>query len=103
MDTIKRMGDKNLEENIKRQIQELRLNIDNALVEYSGFLDNLVKLKDQIVAEEFDEYSKVLGNRKFVEQIKIAGLVKRQYEQYRTGNKNVNAGIMGAACEAVLG
>ena len=55
------------------------------------------------MAEEFDEYSKVLENRKSFEHIKIAGLVKRQYEQYRTGNKNVNAGIMGAACEALLG
>jgi serine/threonine protein kinase len=95
--------DTNLEEQIKKQIEDHRMNIDNALNEYSGFLEQLAKVEGQIVVEEFDEYSRSLEKKQSFQQIQIARLMKRHYERHRGGNKSVNAAIMDTDCEAALG
>ena len=97
----KQTGNMALEVPIKKQIQDYSLNIDNALVEYLGFLDQLAKVEGQIVVEEFDEYSRSLVEKQSFQQIQIVRLVKRQYEQYRTGNKIAKTGII-MICEEVL-
>jgi serine/threonine protein kinase len=101
--TAKLIGDTNLEEQIKKQIQDHRKNIDNALTEYSGFLVQLADAKYEIVTQQFDEYTRALGQKESFDQIQIARLVKRHYERHREGNKSVNAGMMDADCEGVFG
>ncbi|HEY7553164.1 MAG TPA: protein kinase [Candidatus Binatia bacterium] len=101
--TAKLIGDTNLEEQIKKQIQDHRKNIDNALTEYSGFLVQLADAKYEIVTQQFDEYTRVLGQKESFDQIQIARLMKRHYERHREGNKSVNAGMMDADCEGVFG
>jgi serine/threonine protein kinase len=103
LQSAKLIRDTNLEEQIKKQIEDHRMNIDNALNEFSGFLDQLAKVEGQIVVEEFDEYSRSLEKKQSFQQIQIARLMKRHYERYRSGNKSVNAGIMDTDCEAALG
>lgn len=97
------IGDTNLEEQIKKQIQDHRKNIDIALIEYSGFLVQLADAKNEIVTQQFDEYTRALGQKESFEQIQIARLMKRHYERHREGNKSVNAGMMDNDCEGVFG
>jgi serine/threonine protein kinase len=99
----KRIRDTNLEERFTKQIVDHRMNIDNALTEYSGFLDQLAKVEDPIVVQEFDEYSNFLEKKNSFQQIQIARLMKRHYERHLGGNKSVNLGMMDADCDAVLG
>ena len=101
--TAKLIGDTNLEEQIKKQIQDHRKNIDNALTEYSGFLVQLADAQNEIVTQQFDEYTRALGQKESFEQIQIARLMKRHYERYRGGNSSVSAGMMDKDCEDVGG
>ena len=101
--TAKLIGDTNLEEQIKKQIQDHRKNIDNALTEYSGFLVQLADAQSDIVTQQFDEYTRTLGQKESFGQIQIARLMKRHYEGYRGGNNNVSAGMMDKDCEDVGG
>ena len=101
--TAKLIGDTNLEEQIKKQIQDHRKNIDNALAEYSGFLVQLADAKNEIVTQQFDEYTRALGQKESFEQIQIARLMKRHYERYHGGNNSVNAGMMDKGCADVSG
>ena len=101
--TARLIGDTNLEEQIKKQIQDHRKNIDNALTEYSGFLVQLADAKYEIVTQQFDEYTRALGQKESFDQIQIARLMKRHYERHREGNKSVNAGMMDHDCEGVFG
>jgi hypothetical protein len=99
----KRIRDTNLEERFTQQIVDHRTNIDNALTEYSSFLDQLAKVESQIVAEEFDEYSISLEKKNSFQQIQIARLVKRHYERHLGEKQSVNAGVMDSDCATVLG
>jgi serine/threonine protein kinase len=103
LQSAKLIRDSNLEEQIKKQIDDHRWNIDNALADYSGFLDQLVRVDGQIVVEQFDEYGKFLEQKKSFQQIQIARLMKRHYEGHRGGDRAVNPGAMGTDCEAVFG
>jgi serine/threonine protein kinase len=101
--TAKLIGDTNLEEQIKKQIQDHRKNIDHALTEYSGFLVQLADAQNEIATQQFDEYTRALGQKESFEQIQIARLMKRHYEGYRGGNNSVSAGMMDKDCENVGG
>lgn len=93
----------NLEEQIKKQISDHTANIHHALTDYSEFLDQLGKIDNRIVVEQFDEYTRDLEKRRAFAKIQIARLMKKQYEEQRSGNKRIDVGRMDAECEAVLG
>ncbi len=99
----KPLEDTNLEEQIKKQIRDHSANIEHALTDYSDFLDQLGKIENGIVVQEFDGYTRVLEKKKAFQQIQIARLMKKQYEQQRGGKKRIGVGVMDAECEAVLG
>ena len=101
--TAKLIGDTNLEEKIKKQIQDHRKNIHYALTEYSGFLGQLADAKHELVMQQFDEYMRALGQKESFEQIQITRLMKRHYEQYRGGQRSVNASMMDKDCDDVGG
>jgi serine/threonine protein kinase len=96
-----RLKDKSLEENIKKQIQDRRTSVENALVEYSGLLHQLTKMDAPVVAGEFEKYSKSLEVRKAGQQDQIAAVVKSQYERHREAGLTIDG--MGVACERAMG
>jgi hypothetical protein len=95
--------DTNIEERISSQIKDHRANIDNALSEYSRFLEQLASADTGIVGEQFDKYSRSLEARKSFRQIQVARLMKRHYERHRKGGERLALDAMGTDCEAVLG
>jgi serine/threonine protein kinase len=103
LQAAKLIGDTNLEEQIRKQIQDHEKNINDALSEYSAFLDQLAKAKSEIVAQEFDEYAGSLEKKQSFDQIQITRLMKRHYERYQGGEKSVSANAMDRDCDAVLG
>jgi serine/threonine protein kinase len=103
LQSAKLIKDTNLEDQIKKQIQDHKTNIAHALGEYGGFLEQLAKLDGQITVEEFEHYGKFLEKKESFQQIQIARLMKRHYERYLAGNRNVEPATMDADCETVLG
>ena len=101
--TAKLIGDSNLEQKFKKQIQDHRKNIDDALSEYTGFLVQLVDVDGKIVAQEFDHYARSLVQKESFNQIQITRLLKRHYERYSGGDKTVSAALMSKDCEGALG
>ena len=95
------IGDTNIEEGFKKQIQDHKANIANALREYSGFLDQLAKADAAIAGQEFDKYSKALEAKNDFDQIQIARVMKRHYERQRGGSGRVDEALMGADCVAL--
>ncbi len=93
--------DTNLEDGFKKQIQDLRANIASAVREYSGFLDQLARVEASIAEEEFDKYRAELETKKALEQIPIAQVMRRHYEQQHKGSGRVDQGLMGADCAAL--
>jgi serine/threonine protein kinase len=103
LESAKLIADTNLEEQIKKQIGDHKKNIDSALIDYTTFLDQLAKVNSEIVASEFDEYSRFLESRQSFQQIRIARLMKRHYERRPGGNQGISIGRMAADCETALG
>ena len=99
----KLIGDTNLEQQIIKQIQDHRMNIDHAFTEYNGILGQLAKVEGQIVVQEFDKYGKFLEKKQSFQQIQIARLMKGHYERHLGGNKSLNIWMMDADCEALPG
>ena len=93
--------DSNLEDGFKKQIQHDQANIADAVKEYSGFLAQLANTDPTIVKEEFDRYNSALEERKAVEQIQIARMMKRHYERQQGGSGDVNRTLLGADCAAL--
>ena len=85
MRSARLIGDTNIEEGFKKQIQDHKANIANALREYSGFLDQLAKADAAIAGQEFDKYSKALEAKNDFDQIQIARVMKRHYERQGGG------------------
>jgi hypothetical protein len=103
LQSAKLIRDTNLEEQIMKQIQDHRINIDNSLREYNRILGELAKVEGQILVQEFDEYDKFLEKTQSFQQIQIARLMKRHYDQYRGGERSIDVKMMENDCEAVLG
>ncbi len=92
-----------LGDRVEEQIRDHRMNIDNALTQYTGLLGQLAKAEAPIVVEAFGEYIKFLEKRESFQQIQMAQLMKSHYERRRRENKSVNASMMEGDCESVLG
>jgi len=93
--------DATLEEGFKKQIQDLRGNIASAVREYSGFLDQLARVDATIAGEEFAKYRAELEAKKALEQISIAQVMRRHYEQQQKGSGRVDQSLMGSDCAAL--
>jgi len=93
--------DSNLEEGLKKQIQDYQANIADAVKEYSGFLEQLANTDATIVKEEFDRYNSALEGRKAVERMQIAQMMKRHYERQRAGSGHVNGSLLAADCASL--
>jgi len=64
-------------------------------------IPQLANTDPTIVKEEFDRYNSALEERKAVEQIQIARMMKRHYERQQGGSGDVNRTLLGADCAAL--
>jgi len=95
------LGDSNIEDGLKKQIRDHTANINRAVTDYSDFLDQLGKIENGTVAQQFDEYTRGVEKKNDFQKISVARLMKKQYEQQRGGKKRVDVGGMDGECDAL--
>jgi len=94
----------NLEDQLRRQIEEHTANIADALKTYGAYLDQLTQIDPTTVTQEFDHYAKSVGTgTSNARQVQLARVMKRDYEARRGGRGPVNEKAMAADCAAALG
>jgi hypothetical protein len=95
------LQDTNVEDQLRRQIEEHTANIAEALKTYRTYLDQLAQIDPAIVTEEFDHVARSLGSGN-ARQVQIARVMKRDYEARRRGAGPVDEKAMAGDCTAAL-
>jgi serine/threonine protein kinase len=95
----KLIGDTNAEEQLSRQLQELRRNVEEVLLpEHTDSLRRLAEVGDDVVAEAFDDYARTLTDKEAFGRIRGARILKDHYQQFRKDQKRVSLDAVKDAC-----
>src|SRR5262249_48156867 len=93
------LRDTNVEDQLRRQIEEHTANIADALKTYGAYVDQLTQIDPAIVTEEFDHFGKSLDTSN-ARQVQMAHVMKRDYEARRRGARPVDEKVMTGDCIA---